>query len=76
MSYPLHCIKKLVDRDKASVTPLDGASASSRLLSNWYATALFWNLQLALLGYKGSLLPMLMQMAPAISLVKNKKPLF
>ncbi|MDH4466017.1 MAG: hypothetical protein QE290_18460 [Acidovorax sp.] len=76
MSYPLHCMKKLVDRDKASVTPLDGASISSRLLSNWYATALFWNRQLALLGYKESLLPMLMQMAPASSLAKSKKPLF
>lgn len=76
MSYSLHCIKKLVDRDKVSVTPLDEASTSSRLLSNWYATALFWDLQMAFLGYKESLLPMLMQMAPASSLVKSKKPLF
>jgi hypothetical protein len=64
--YCLHCTKKLLDRIKpSSVTP-DGTSGT--LLGNWYATALFWKPQVALLVNEKTLLPVLMPLAPATDL--------
>lgn len=64
--YQLHCTKKLLDRIKLSATVLNGASGT--LLGNWYATALFWKPQVALLVNEKTLLPVLMPLAPATDL--------
>ena len=64
--YTLHCTRKLLDRIKQSATISDNASAT--LLGNWYATALFWKPQVALLVNEKTLLPVLMPLAPATDL--------
>ena len=65
--YQLHCTKKLLDRIKPSV--IASETTSSTLLGNWYATALFWKPQVALLVNEKTLLPVLMPLAPATDLV-------
>ncbi len=57
---------KLRDRIKQSAATSD--SATSTLLGNWYATALFWKPQVALLVNERTLLPVLMPLAPATDL--------
>jgi hypothetical protein len=64
--YTLHCTKKLLDRVKPSVPVPEGLSGA--LLGNWYATALFWKPQVALLVNEKTLLPVLMPLAPATAL--------
>ena len=61
--YYLHCTKKLLDRTKQSVTVPN--IESSTVLGNWYATALFWKPQVALLVNEKTLLPVFMPLAPA-----------
>jgi hypothetical protein len=59
--YTLHCTKKLLDRFKSAVVAsLSPATAS---LGNWYAAALFWKPQVALLVNERTLLPALMPLA-------------
>lgn len=67
MSISICCTKKLLDRVKprSIVTP---DAKSNGLLGNWYATALFWKPQVALLVNEKILLPVLMPLAPATSL--------
>ncbi|MEK7344845.1 MAG: hypothetical protein AAB176_04060 [Pseudomonadota bacterium] len=67
MSYVIHCTKKLLERIKPSTITVGGASGRS-LLGNWYATALFWKPQVALLVNEKTLLPVLMPLAPAADL--------
>jgi hypothetical protein len=64
--FQLHCTKKLLDRIKPAAIAPD--SASGTLLGNWYATALFWKPQVALLVNEKTLLPVLMPLAPAANL--------
>lgn len=66
MSYVIHCTQKLLDRIKPSATVPNGATGT--LLGNWYATALFWKPQVALLVNEMTLLPVLMPLAPATDL--------
>lgn len=66
MAFILHCTKKLLDRIKPSAMSSD--CASSTILGNWYATALFWKPQVALLVNERTLLPVLMPLAPATDL--------
>ena len=55
--FTLHCTKKLLDRIGHPVgTPVP---ASTRL-GNWYATALFWKPQMALLVNERTLLPVVL----------------
>ena len=61
--YTLHCTKRLLDRIKPSTTAPGGASGT--LLGDWYATALFWKPQVALVVNEKTLLPVLMPLAPA-----------
>ena len=63
--FNLHCSKKLLDRIKPEV---DLAGHGTTVLGDWYATALFWKPQLALLVNERTLLPVVMPLAPAISL--------
>jgi hypothetical protein len=65
--YQLHCTKKPLDRIKPLAIAPDGASGT--LLGNWYATALFWKPQVALLVNEKTLLPVLMPLAPVTDLV-------
>ena len=64
--YTLHCTKKLLDRVK--VLPAASSSPPTTGLGNWYATALFWKPQVALLVNERTLLPVLMLLAPASAL--------
>jgi hypothetical protein len=69
MPYSIHCTKKLLDRIKPeAVTP---SSTSSTVLGHWYATALFWKPQAALLVNERTLLPVLMPLAPASTLAER-----
>lgn len=67
MSFVTHCTKKLLERIKPATIAADGALATT-LLGNWYATALFWKPQVALLVNEKTLLPVLMPLAPATDL--------
>jgi hypothetical protein len=69
MSYGIHCTKKLLDRIKPS--SLLDKSASTTYLGDWYATALFWKPQVALLVNERTLLPVLMPLAPASELAQR-----
>lgn len=64
--YTLHCTKKLLDRVK--VSPATLLPPSTTALGNWYATALLWKPQVALLVNERTLLPLLMPLAPASTL--------
>ena len=66
--FTLHCTQKLLDRMGHPVgTPIP---ASTRL-GNWYATALFWKPQMALLVNERTLLPVMMPLAPAATLAQR-----
>lgn len=69
MSYTIHCTQKLLDRVKppARSTP----TKPTTYLGNWYATALFWKPQVALLVNEKTLLPVLMPLAPATELAQR-----
>lgn len=69
MSYTIHCTKKLLERVKQPRSPT--ASTSVNFLGNWYATALFWKPQVALLINEKTLLPVLMPLAPATELAQR-----
>lgn len=60
--FHLHSTKKLLDRIKPEICI---AGESDTALGNWYATALFWKPQVALLVSEKTLLPVLMPLAPA-----------
>ena len=64
--YSLHCTKKLLDRIKPTIAT--SLPSPTTALGNWYATALFWKPQLALLVNEQTLLPVLMPLAPASAL--------
>ena len=67
--YSLHCTKKLLDRIRPSIAM--SLPPSTTALGNWYATALFWKPQLALLVNERTLLPVLMPLAPASTMTKR-----
>jgi hypothetical protein len=64
--YTLHCTKKLLDRIKPRIAP--SVPEPTTALGNWYATALFWKPQVALVVNERTLLPVLMPLAPAASI--------
>jgi hypothetical protein len=66
--FHLHCTRKLLERIKPSV---DVPEQNSNCLGAWYATALFWKPQLALLVNERTLLPVMMPLAPAASLAQR-----
>ncbi len=63
--FTIHATKKLLDRVKQ---PIVEAVDPSSELGNWYATALFWKPQVALLVNERTLVPVFMPLAPAGSL--------
>jgi len=62
--FTLYCTKKLLDRIGHPVTVPEPASTH---LGNWYATALLWKPQMALMVNERTLLPVLLPLAPAAS---------
>lgn len=69
MGYTIHCTKKLLDRVKPSVSA--APPEPTTYLGNWFATALFWKPQVALLVNERTLLPVLMPLAPAAELARR-----
>jgi hypothetical protein len=67
MSFVIRCTKRLLERIKPAAIAAGGALGTT-LLGNWYATALFWKPQVALLVNEKTLLPVLMPLAPATDL--------
>ncbi|MBL8776863.1 MAG: plasmid pRiA4b ORF-3 family protein [Acidimicrobiales bacterium] len=59
--------KKLRDRVKGPVAAADEVSATA--LGDWFATALFWKPQVALLVNQRTFLPVFMELAPAATLL-------
>ncbi len=68
--FVVHATKKLLDRLRPAglASPPGG---STTMLGNWYATALFWRPQVALLVNEATLLPVLMPLAPAATLLER-----
>ena len=68
--FTIHATKKLLDRVKQPVqAPVEEPSTA---LGNWYGTALFWRpQQVALLLNERTLLPVLVPLAPASSLMQR-----
>ncbi len=67
--YSIHATRKLLDRIKCPVA--DPVSTPSTMLGNWYANALFWKPQVALLVNEQTLLPVFMPLAPAAGLAQR-----
>src|SRR5689334_9642734 len=65
--YTLHCTKKLLDR--VGLPAASSFGPPTTVLGNWYATALFWKPQVALLVNERTLLPLLMPLAPASTII-------
>jgi hypothetical protein len=66
--FTIHATKKLLDRVKQPVSdPVEPATE----LGNWYATAVFWRPQVALLVNERTLLPVFMPLAPATTLARR-----
>jgi hypothetical protein len=66
--FTLKCTKKLLDRIKPQV---ESPRAGTTLLGDWYATVLFWKPQVALIVNERTLLPVLVPLAPASTLVQR-----
>jgi hypothetical protein len=64
--YTLHCTQKLLVRIKRTVVA--DLPPPTTVLGNWYATALMWKPQLALLVNETTRLPVFMPLAPAATL--------
>lgn len=67
----LYCTKKLLERIKPEI---GSPGVATMHLGDWYATALFWKPQLALLVNERTLLPVLVSLAPAASLAERFPP--
>ncbi len=63
----VHATRKLLERLR--VRPADAIAPSTTILGSWYATVLFWRPQVALWINERTLLPLLIPLAPAASLL-------
>lgn len=70
--YTLHCTAKLRDRLKRPLS--DARHPATTSLGDWYATALFWKPQLALLVNERTLMPVLLPLAPVATLPERVGP--
>ena len=70
--YTLHCTAKLRDRLRRPVS--EASHLATTRLGDWYATALFWRPQLALLVNERTLMPALLPLAPASTLPERVAP--
>jgi len=67
--YTIHATKKLLTRVKKPFAPTVEVPTTS--LGNWYATAMFWRPQVALFVNERTLLPLLVPLAPATTLLER-----
>lgn len=68
--FTIHATRKLLDRVAQPVR--EPVAEPSTALGNWYATAMFWRPQhLVLLVSERTLLPVLVPLAPASSLMER-----
>jgi hypothetical protein len=67
--FYLHCSKQLLDRVSSGLSEPTGTGGN--ILGNWYAKAIFSKPQVALFVNGRTLLPVLMPLAPASSLVER-----
>ena len=67
--FYLHCSKQLLDRVSSGIN--EPAGKGDNILGNWYAKAIFSKPQVALFVNERTLLPVLMPLAPALSLVER-----
>jgi hypothetical protein len=65
----VHATKKLLDRVKQRPQP--AAAEATSMLGSWYATYVGWRQQVVLLVNERTLLPVLMPLAPAVSLLER-----
>lgn len=70
--FVVHGTKKFLDRVAPS-PPLEPAEQSTTRLGAWYATVLFWQPQVALFVNELTLLPLLVPLAPAATVI-NRMP--
>ena len=67
--FYLHCSTQLLDRVNSGLS--EPAGTGGNILGNWYAKAIFSKPQVALFVNERTLLPVLMPLAPASSLVER-----
>ena len=67
--FTIHATNKLLTRVKGPFGPAVETPTTS--LGNWYATAVFWRPQVALFVNERSLLPLLIPLAPAATLLER-----
>ena len=67
--YSLLATKKLRDRAKQPVAA--AVAEPTTWLGNWYGTVLFWRPQLALVVNEQTLFPVMMQLAPAATVLER-----
>jgi hypothetical protein len=67
--FTIHATRKLLDRVKRRPQP--DAVAPTSMLGNWYATYIGWRPQTALFVNERTLLPVLMPLAPAATLLER-----
>jgi hypothetical protein len=67
LMFTVHATKKLLDRLK--VRPHSAPPEATTQLGNWYATALFWKPQVVLFVNEPTLLPILVPLAPAATVI-------
>lgn len=67
--FYLHCSKQLLDRVSSGLS--EPAGTGGNILGNWYAKVIFAKPQVALFVNERTLLPVLMPLAPASSLVER-----
>jgi hypothetical protein len=65
--FTVHATRKLLDRVKRR--PVELTPDPTTALGNWYASAIFWRPQVALFVNEHTLLPVLMPLAPATTLL-------
>lgn len=65
----VHATKKL--RDRLGAVPLAASETSTGALGAWYAMALFWRPQVALFVNETTLLPVLVPLAPAATVIQR-----
>ncbi len=67
--FTVHATKKLLDRLK--VRPHPAPPVPTTQLGSWYATVLFWKPQVVLLVNEPTLLPVLVPLAPAATVIER-----
>jgi hypothetical protein len=67
--FTVHATKKLLERLKTPLSPPEPAPTTQ--LGNWYATVLFWKPQVVLFVNETTLLPVLVPLAPASTVISR-----